>query len=567
MKVIFFCGPPGVKLTERTKNIANYIRNYDRDFNVEIYDIEEYLKNAILEDLRNKGEETTIGDILRLYSLPRQYLENKWKDVVKKITESISNIENTEEVLVFLVGHLIYYIRSRDEFFQAADFTFLNSQLEKNNVKVDRVVLLIDDVYDMMLNLSDLWKADRISRGDKETIHLYPYSCLKTVLFWRYSESLAAQRLAGDLNAKFTVYAIEQGLVPLVNLILGKNSHSFYLSHPITHVRASGDTDFQKEVVSLQKLLDDEGITLVMPTAIDELRIKEDAGLMERWALPETTSTWPLISKSEYADDKIKEYLEEEIFCHVISLEKRGDEAAEKEECKEKVQKIEKFFNDKTLVASLKDDILRQIAFRDFQIIYSTDGIFVYRPLYQGRRMSSGVRDELNLANRLNQHGVTRKIVIVNIKEDLNKFLKNLSQNEASNILNSTGWNIPEEKRNKAINLKNFLNSDQTEGSLSNITQYNYKRDDLEKEIKEMCKEFFYKSFLSKAFGLSFELALDDIDTLALILLFDTIAEFEDNIENIVKWIREEKPDQSFIARYNLYSYIDSIIERVVKAI
>jgi hypothetical protein len=116
-----------------------------------VYDIEDEMKSIPeLQDklkayVRPKMDIPTMTVVC--WYLPKEEVKKYWAMSWKRIAEQLSNAESFP---VVIGGHAIYYSGEREEFFSPVDIGLLKSTISINELRVTRVIVLIDDVYDMI---------------------------------------------------------------------------------------------------------------------------------------------------------------------------------------------------------------------------------------------------------------------------------------------------------------------------------------------------------------------------------------------------------------------------------
>ena len=221
-----------------------------------------------------------------------------------------------------LTCHLDLYGGRRREFYSPIDVR----ALVEDGHTVSHVLLLIDDIYDMYVQLSqpgllyderaglpeymrarqregsiDLTEisADESKRLRGEWTLEYKANVLSVLLAWRRAEMLMAEAVAHQLDARYMVYAIKQSTAAVASWLLNASRGGVYISHPITRPRDSrrGSGKWPSDGVveecnALQGALDKSGVTCVMPTGIDELRFV----LVGERKVPRLDVRWPIAS-------------------------------------------------------------------------------------------------------------------------------------------------------------------------------------------------------------------------------------------------------------------------------
>ena len=342
----------------------------------------------------------------------RTRLLEQWVQTYERILSRVAGESATAiPSFVALFLHLTWYDPRTRELFSPVNIPTLF-----RHGSVRRVILLIDDVFDMFSSLrgggtedqdkhalySDrnldsearilgkLWKepaepsqcaGEKTKEQYRAASELYQRRraieavevALTQLLSWRRSEMIQAENIARTLGAEFTLLGTKHSRGALRLLASGSEVHEIYLSHRISEVRRSKEGDQEKEgewpplvdeVNSLHRQFAEDGCILVSPTAIDELRFGEAlAGgpspiLTHRWPLPEGGLLWVPPGRGDHPN-------------HTELL--RGDLKS----------------SDPIALGSarsLAKQILSEVAARDHMIVEHTRGLCVYRPFFGSDR-------------------------------------------------------------------------------------------------------------------------------------------------------------------------------------
>jgi|GEM_PF-3915676 len=340
-----------------------------------------------------------------------------------------------------------HFSGKRSEFYSVINSKCLTlKDRKKVTFKPSHVLLCIDDIYDMHHRLPNLYSTDqiesllkRIQRDmdiDLSTLSKEELASLNQggqirhllhLLSWRQLESIIAENLALQLDAKFLVWAVKQ-LSETINLWFASGNTPVYLSHPITDARkekneTSDWPKFTEEINMMQSLLSELDITLIMPTGIDELRFeikdkKYTGRLLARWPLILNDINNLLyslpknISDIEYETFLLPKYWN---FEHQKLSDLNPDTCSESLRCE--ISAILQVF---------VRGIEAQIAARDFLFIYHSDGVLVYRPYYSRKPrpiFSGGVDAEVRLWEDIVQLNEKKRIAFVHYTEDITAML------------------------------------------------------------------------------------------------------------------------------------------------
>ncbi len=337
--------------------------------------------------------------------LPRKAISLYWRDALSKSLQALERADDARALA--LACHLTLFTPHRREFFvpgRPQDFLEAGSGRAH---EVARVVVLIDDIYDMYARLSgpgDVFNELRQTKnyndwvrmlsgqslldpetGSPELLRLeVRRRLLESLAAWRRAELVQAEALAGALGGvPLTVLGVKHRLSALESLVLRPETRAVYLSHKITDARLFNKDNpgnwpsFVMEVNSLSGPFQDLDIVLLHPTAIDELRTassKRRIGLTDRWPLQVSNEDPLIYSKPDY--DGAPEY-----------SKLLGQYDFEKEGTREQAIAVFRGF---------ELGVFHEIATRDHLLVSSSDGLVLYRPVADNGKHSSGARDEVS---------------------------------------------------------------------------------------------------------------------------------------------------------------------------
>ena len=438
---ILVFAPPGVKLGSVVNKLAEKLEAEAKDIEEEIKDdphTEKALRAIGATFHRPINMETVT------FNLPRSEIIKLWKDAVARC---LKKLEESDKPVKILSGHLIYYSGKRNEFYSVVD----QATLTTDNLKPTSVLLFIDDLYDMYARLTErdqLYSHSQIEsflrKYERDTdiaIHSLPRERLSSKIIgweirnllnhlsWRRLESVMAENLAYQLNnVPFLVWSVKQ-LTESISLWLeNPESVTIYLSHPVSEPRRERNKneywpEFTYEVNQLQQELCEQGITLIMPTGIDELRFHLHDGqytgyLKDRWPLIDD-ETKLLYSRPGKDVDFHDETL---LLPKYWDFQKRGLFPLEIKEWRAALKSEVNAF-----LQVLVREIESQIAWRDLLFIYHTKGVMVFRPFYAKEprpTFSGGVDAEIGLWEDLSQLGSKKRTVFIHFEEDVKLMLE-----------------------------------------------------------------------------------------------------------------------------------------------
>jgi len=346
-----------------------------------------------------------LRDVIR--AIPRVELYEQWR---KAASAAIKNlVDNQTASLKFVALHLTWYNSTTSEFFSPIDASSLGAA----GNSVDRIVILIDDVYDMFARLrgpQDIYserilgyRASQLAKlagedyatcSEQERIEWRLEaleSALSHLVAWRRAEMVQAENLARILNVDFTILGTKHTWTVLEQLAASLETPKIYLSHRISEVRRLNKSDNRlpnklgpwdpvaKEVNVLHQEFADRKQVLINPTAIDELRFGDSSHGKSR--SPHLASRWPLPNDgSGLLYEPTNEGHE---YTRLLSagLSVSNNTA-------------------RSVARALASQIYFEVAFRDHIIVENTLNLCVFRPFYSGNGSagadwSGGVRPEL----------------------------------------------------------------------------------------------------------------------------------------------------------------------------
>ncbi|MCD6593453.1 hypothetical protein J7L00_05165 [Candidatus Bathyarchaeota archaeon] len=423
------------------------VEEYLKSQGVKVFDVEDYMSRLleVKEELSKRGRFRRTMLTLVWHS-PVHKVKKWWRDAWNDLQSDLFKEENFDHAVIG--GHAVYYSGQRNEFYSAVDLNLLKrlkEQLRDEGILIDKVIVLIDDIYDMYHRLTrpneifDFNKIFEKTKGllideydftrDKEDIKLIvKHGILHKLLNWRQNEILISETISEELEARFIVFALKQRRSLLLKLISSTDLPIIYVSHPITRFRRDVISKWKKgvsyswprivyeEINELPKIFETHNIILISPTAIDELRIALDIlKLSPRWPVPGNT-LWEADVDVNYTDFFIAN--------HRDSL------------------------NNKAKILSLLSiaQIIDQLSARDHKLVFYADAILVYRPLCGANSFSGGVLTELDYWSNIiksNETGKRPRLIYLHLMEDITQ---DIIKNEVVAII-----------RNEPVSIADFL--------------------------------------------------------------------------------------------------------------
>jgi hypothetical protein len=395
------------------------------------------------------------------WHLPRDKVISLWSGALRN---ALNELQNSNEDLKLLSCHLILYCGRRDEFYSPLNVKLFVEKLGKTIRKPSHLLLLIDDIYDMYLRLSDknqlfdtqdrvdsylkrIWDEVEDKEGSQNfqpnlrssLIFEWKLCVLTNLLSWRHSEILMAESLARQLDAKFLLWGVKQPTKIVASWMGKSDSTLVYLSHPISRPRRQKiEGGSWPPIVSqfneLQDRLFEHNLVCVMPTAIDEYRIaqKSEEGTVLKRRLPVLEERWPLPATN--------------IDSLLYSAPKNSADMHHKDILTDKGPSSKSELADGEVVSTqlraLESQIMFQIASRDHLLVSSANSLLIFRPFYRKGYFSGGVQAEIDhwdiLTNRYSKdpnrraekrekeedEDSNRRAAFIHFDDDISSFLE-----------------------------------------------------------------------------------------------------------------------------------------------
>jgi hypothetical protein len=463
-------GTPGVNLTKALKKLHKELGGGQVCYR----DIEEEIKRnpKTKQALQEVGVPTVPPlDMYDITSnLPRTKVRELWKAAVSELLPQLKEeAEENSPKVVALAGHMVYFSDKRNEIYGAISPQDLIYEVEDEEgrrtelLKPDKVVLLVDDVFDMYTRLAP---KGRLYSSDAERIMPYILRVLREkdiepfnltdsalasitagallrdilhLLSWRCMETVMAENLATIFGAGFLHWGVKQAQGSLLLWLRGEYRSTVYLSHRISEVRRQQEGEgtwptFCEEVNDVQDRMCDNGITLVSPSAIDELRfeVDRDSGhytgtLSPRWPLRRQGAM--LYEKPHSAADA--DYTD--ILFPRWGWDAKGRKPPTLVALDDPLPLRQRLGSEAidAFVTVLAREVERQVGARDFLILTHSDGVLVYRPYFPGEGVttfSGGVGAEVELWEQIASLARPSRthIAFVHIRSDITAMFKAL---------------------------------------------------------------------------------------------------------------------------------------------
>lgn len=441
MKYVILSAPSGSGLREA----IGKIRQSESD--IEIVDVEdtlcgmhhteEALEEAGVSPPEDGQRRSKMYDIT--WNLSRSKIIELWEIAVK---EAIHKLKKSNRSLKILSCHMLYFCGNKEEFYSPINPSFLKNQ----SYYPSHILLLIDDVYDMYLRLTRKGALfdpktripalqGRIKEEEGTDLSTLIADKLKFIcsewqigimahlLYWRNIEITIAEQLALQFRSNFIVWGTKQLTAVPILWMKNKNPISIYLSHPISRPRRmykkTGKWDrVVNQFNSLQSELLEYNFSCVMPSAIDEYRIKKKdrkSNLMQR--VPLLEERWPLPGKRELILYSSPIYNFDINHTNILSYKKWSFKNKEFINVKNCSKETSETIN--THLRVFEGLIEKQVSSRDHMFVSWTNGILVFRPLFSEPVWSSGVRAEIRHWALIARSDRNKRIVFLHFTKDV----------------------------------------------------------------------------------------------------------------------------------------------------
>lgn len=381
---------------------------------------------------RDSSETPRMIDIVQ--RLPRTQVLRLWGEALQDATAGLHGSERRCRVL--LTGAM-YHSNRRSEFYSPLDLILIERALREQQLEVGRIVMFIDDIYDMWQRLSsnseiydrsDSMENEFLRLRDEEkrdpgTLSLDERILLATevqvaqlvrLLHWRQLEATQAERAAASFRVPYLLWAMKQKVSALRPWLIGSQAAVVYVSHPISRPRRQYNENhvwplFVAECNAVQEELAALQTTAVMPTAIDEYRLqKEPIGIETRAKRrPKLGARWPLIGQDLLYGSEVSGAPD-----HVELLKPIVFDVSDGS-----VTPVPDDWGNSVLLdgplRSLEREIEGQVASRDHTLVVHTDHIVVFRPFFAEPHISGGVVAEIRHWSTLAQTDPGRRIAFL----------------------------------------------------------------------------------------------------------------------------------------------------------
>lgn len=410
---VLICAAAGTSMGQSVSRVSDFLRDQGRS--VAHRDVEDRLPQAVR----------------LLVDRPRSQVVELWN---RALENSLDELDQSADIRL-ISCHLTLYSKRTSVFFAPARI----SSFTKSRQVPRRVILLVDDVYDMHRRLStqrevfdDALESERVSQrvlsSLRETFdeehsarNLTDIEAalatldsrvanLQRLLAWRRSEMIIAESLALQLDVPLTLMGVKHPLSAIAPLLdLDRVVPVTYVSHPISRLRreqrrTGSWPPYTERLNQLPGRLASRSVVGIMPTAIDELRfcppVYDDAfmrsgGLSDRWPLVDAEAGLLSGSQEEPASLQVP----------TLALQNAPNAAS-------------------VFLRNLEAAVAAEVPFRDHFLVGHCPNFLAFRPREHGAWFSEGVRAEIDHFVRLALQESERRMVVVHDLEDLASILK-----------------------------------------------------------------------------------------------------------------------------------------------
>lgn len=387
-----------------------------------------------------------------MMKLPRPRVLELWENALGHAMSALAYGDRTQ-TRVLLVGNM-YHSPRRSEYYSPFSLPRLRECGKEHGMIPGRVVMFIDDVYDMYSRLAgpndvfaplksialerarilsiDQVKLEEMPLADQALVATEVRAAhLVKLLHWRQLELTQAERTARSLRVPYLLWAIKQDVKAITPWLAAKERAVTYVSHPISrprrdHSQTGTWSAIVAECNALPSQLASLNTTSVMPTAIDEFRLarglpldhqnpsrlRRRPTLMERWPLVDGTTLYEPGSASapEHLDllapHRLVQMPHEEDKVEPVLLS--DDDAARLD----------------PVLRALESQIEAQVSARDHTIVVNTAHTVVFRPFYGEPVVSRGVQSEIEHWQDLCMGDAGRRIAFLHRVSDVGTLIQ-----------------------------------------------------------------------------------------------------------------------------------------------
>lgn len=339
------------------------------------------LRQLFPKDADTFPSEPSLAEVFRL---PEDVMRELWEETFSDLAfGKPSRLDSALQAgSVFLTLHACWYHMESQALVSGVNHEVLG-QLD---TRPDRVITLIDDVFDVLSRLSrdgelfdwrDFGEYETVetANGSEDVWRPWPVAGrLLKILEWREFEVRYSQAMARTLDVPHYIFAVKHPMGTFAKLLKSPPGDMTYVSHPISAPRREGLG--QSSLVELiadvcTELRAAEDVVLFEPTSIDEWRFETDD--LSDTLMPGLKMRWPAFAG---AGD-------------VLWDESAGSTSDQP------------FLETQEPVAGLdilSEEILDQIHWRDRELVSQSRNLVTIRP-FAGKpvRLSGGVEMEVKL--------------------------------------------------------------------------------------------------------------------------------------------------------------------------
>jgi len=331
---------------------------------------------------------------------------------------SIIKNEINNKGIDILTFHASYYHQTKREQFSPVNIRLIFEILKENNLEIDKVIVFIDDIYDVLKRLMDKGQMfdhllDKEKFSKKDAIYQAIFSII-TLLQWREIEICTSRMIANIFKSNIYIIATKHPTFMIKRIFERKKEdlQIFYLSHPISEIRRIARNRLANFIGELnlliRYLLQNENVVIFYPTSIDEKIIEQKTISHKNYFIPQLGQRWDL----PYADKQLLcvEIKEELNTIPPLNPQHYNLKKNDYEKISRCLELLDKFIHQ------------RQILSRDYSLVEQCrNGVIAIRPYFNGER-SDGMINELEHNFQLMKKDKTRSFYVFTTLEDNDKY-------------------------------------------------------------------------------------------------------------------------------------------------
>jgi len=416
---ILLTGQSGIRMARMIEKLRHYVLNRTDFGEFACESVEDHMVEIHVQDHPEEAFVKQRGGFQRLLLKPSLYLERLWHRAMARVQSRLPS-----QGLAIITMHAVFYHTLARQFISAVDYH------QFKDLGIDKVITLVDDIYDVWARLSEPGQLFFVPHKDPpddaspeviaalcDEASLKSIASLMEILAWRSYEVFSSAEIARRIPKPPIVFPVKHCLHTAAN-VLFSDRRLVYVSHPIAEPRrlmlsddATLGRELQAEVESLARCL---RVFLrwipICPTRVDELRIADRASAAAQGA------SWPLLTERW-----IHPSADESLWVPTENHEERALDPLKKE--RKLGTEVSPLIA--VLLSVLREQITAQINSRDRQLVEQSHALVVWRPYFNGS-LSTGARTEMRHRNLLVDWGVDnpgdKRCYIYSPRSDLAKW-------------------------------------------------------------------------------------------------------------------------------------------------